>query len=139
MTDCFSNPLRSRGGEFDQNPKLSRSQDQRKTTIALIYFPASGRQPTGGNIGLGVFDLDPAHDGEVIVLELSATKPSWRGRLRRLAVWTNISADHLDHQGVKAAKRRCLLRGPDRAVIGVDEVEAFWANQLSRADDRHYS
>ena len=37
--------------------------------------------PIGKNIGLGVFDLDPAHDGEVIVLSFPATKPSWRGRL----------------------------------------------------------
>jgi len=61
-----------------------------------------------------------------------------------VAVFTNLSPDHLDRHGGMggyfAAKRRLFSEGgPDRAVIGVDEVEGqFLANQLSQgaADDR---
>ena len=61
-----------------------------------------------------------------------------------IAVFTNLSPDHLDrHHGLGgyfAAKRRLFAEGgPDRAVIGVDEVEGrFLAGQMSEgaADDR---
>jgi UDP-N-acetylmuramoylalanine--D-glutamate ligase len=61
-----------------------------------------------------------------------------------VAVFTNLSPDHLDRHagmgGYFAAKRRLFAEGgPDRAVIGVDEVEGLYiANQLSEgpADDR---
>ena len=61
-----------------------------------------------------------------------------------VAVFTNLSPDHLDRHGGMggyfAAKRRLFTEGgPDRAVIGVDEFEGqFLANQLgaSAADDR---
>ena len=61
-----------------------------------------------------------------------------------VAVFTNLSPDHLDrHNGMGgyfAAKRRLFAEGgPDRAVIGIDEVEGrYLANQLSEGpqDDR---
>ena len=61
-----------------------------------------------------------------------------------VAVWTNLSPDHLDRHGgfggYFAAKRRLFAEGgPDRAVIGVDEPEGrYLANQLSEGsgDDR---
>ncbi|MCY5377620.1 Mur ligase family protein, partial [Salmonella enterica subsp. enterica serovar 1,4,[5],12:i:-] len=61
-----------------------------------------------------------------------------------VAVFTNLSPDHLDRHGGPggyfAAKRRLFAEGgPDRAVIGIDEIEGLYlANQLSMgpADDR---
>ncbi|MEM6308058.1 MAG: UDP-N-acetylmuramoyl-L-alanine--D-glutamate ligase, partial [Pseudomonadota bacterium] len=61
-----------------------------------------------------------------------------------IAVWTNLSPDHLDRHagfgGYFAAKRRLFAEGgPDRAIIGVDEVEGqYIANQLADQvqDDR---
>jgi UDP-N-acetylmuramoylalanine--D-glutamate ligase len=61
-----------------------------------------------------------------------------------VAVFTNLTPDHLDRHGGMggyfAAKRRLFAEGgPDRAVIGVDEPEGrFLAGQLAEAaeDDR---
>jgi UDP-N-acetylmuramoylalanine--D-glutamate ligase len=98
-----------------------------------------------GNIGRGVLDLDPAVDGEVIVLELSSYQTDLaRALTPDVAVFTNLSPDHLDRHGGMggyfAAKRRLFAEGgPDRAVIGVDEVEGrSLANQMSEGpgDDR---
>ncbi len=120
----------------------------KSTTTALIHHILSetGR-PTqmAGNIGRGVLDIDPAQDGEVIVLELSSYQADLaRSLTPDVAVFTNLSPDHLDrHHGMGgyfAAKARLFTQGgPDRAVIGVDEPEGvFLANQLAMAaaDDR---
>ncbi|MCU0801264.1 MAG: UDP-N-acetylmuramoyl-L-alanine--D-glutamate ligase [Rhodobacteraceae bacterium] len=120
----------------------------KSTTTALIHhiLAAAGR-PTqmAGNIGRGVLDIDPAQDGEVIVLELSSYQTDLaRSLTPDIAVFTNLSPDHLDrHNGMGgyfAAKARLFSAGgPDRAVIGVDEGEGVYlANQLSMgaADDR---
>jgi UDP-N-acetylmuramoylalanine--D-glutamate ligase len=61
-----------------------------------------------------------------------------------IAVFTNLSPDHLDRHGglggYFAAKRRLFAEGgPDRAILGVDEEEGrYLANQLSEGpvDDR---
>ena len=98
-----------------------------------------------GNIGRGVLDLDPGQDGEVVVLELSSYQTELaRALTPDVAVWTNLSPDHLDRHGGMggyfAAKRRLFSEGgPDRAVIGVDEVEGrFLAGQMAQGpgDDR---
>ncbi|MFK7868933.1 MAG: UDP-N-acetylmuramoyl-L-alanine--D-glutamate ligase [Roseobacter sp.] len=120
----------------------------KSTTSALIHhiLHATGR-PTAlaGNIGLGVLDLDPLQDGEVVVLELSSYQTDLaRALTPDIAVFTNLSPDHLDRHGGMggyfAAKRRLFAEGgPDRAIIGVDEPEgAFLAGQLAQApvDDR---
>jgi UDP-N-acetylmuramoylalanine--D-glutamate ligase len=120
----------------------------KSTTTALIHhiLQAAGR-PTqmAGNIGRGVFDIDPPQDGEVVVLELSSYQTDLaRALTPDVAVFTNLSPDHLDRHGGMggyfAAKRRLFAEGaPDRAVIGVDEVEGrFLANQMAQgaADDR---
>ena len=120
----------------------------KSTTTALIHhiLQVAGR-PTqiGGNIGRGVLDLDPAQDGEVVVLELSSYQTDLaRSLTPDVAVFTNLSPDHLDRHGglggYFAAKRRLFAEGgPDRAVIGVDEVEGrYLAGQLTQgpADDR---
>lgn len=120
----------------------------KSTTSALIHHILTHAQrpcQLAGNIGRGVLDIDPAIDGEVVVLELSSYQTDLaRSLTPDVAVFTNLSPDHLDRHagmgGYFAAKRRLFSEGgPDRAVIGVDEAEGmFLAGQLSEAavDDR---
>ncbi|MDT1063468.1 UDP-N-acetylmuramoyl-L-alanine--D-glutamate ligase [Paracoccus sp. CPCC 101403] len=136
--------------QFDTAPRVIAitGSNGKSTTTALIHhiLKEAGR-PTqiGGNIGTGVLSLEPAHDGEVIVLELSSYQTDLaRALTPDIAVFTNLSPDHLDRHGGPggyfAAKRRLFAEGgPDRAVIGVDEAEGrYLANQLGMgpADDR---
>ncbi len=136
--------------QFDTTPRVIAitGSNGKSTTTALIHhiLKESGR-PTqiGGNIGTGVLSLDPAHDGEVVVLELSSYHTDLaRALTPDIAVFTNLSPDHLDRHGGPggyfAAKRRLFAEGgPDRAIIGVDEAEGrYLADQLSMgpADDR---
>jgi UDP-N-acetylmuramoylalanine--D-glutamate ligase len=135
---------------MDQTPKVIAvtGSNGKSTTTALIHhiLDASGRRTQmAGNIGRGVLDLDPAEDGEVVVLELSSYQTDLaRALTPDIAVFTNLSPDHLDrhggHGGYFAAKARLFtLGGPDRAVIGVDEAEGrYLANQMGEGatDDR---
>jgi UDP-N-acetylmuramoylalanine--D-glutamate ligase len=135
---------------FDTTPRVIAvtGSNGKSTTTALIHhiLEVAGR-PTqmAGNIGRGVLDIDPARDGEVVVLELSSYQTDLaRALTPDIAVFTNLSPDHLDRHagmgGYFAAKRRLFAEGgPDRAVIGVDEMEGrYLANQLSQGpgDDR---
>jgi UDP-N-acetylmuramoylalanine--D-glutamate ligase len=136
--------------DFDMSPRVVAvtGSNGKSTTSALIHhiLQQAGRPATlAGNIGRGVLDIDPPRDGEVIVLELSSYQTDLaRSLTPDVAVFTNLSEDHLDRHGGMggyfAAKRRLFAEGgPDRAVIGVDEVEGlFLAGQLAqgRADDR---
>ncbi|WP_418591776.1 UDP-N-acetylmuramoyl-L-alanine--D-glutamate ligase [Ponticoccus sp. (in: a-proteobacteria)] len=135
---------------FDRPPRVVAitGSNGKSTTSALIHhiLTASGRESQlAGNIGRGVLDIDPPGDGGVVVLELSSYQTELaRALTPDVAVFTNLSPDHLDRHGGPggyfAAKRRLFAEGgPDRAVIGVDEVEGrFLAGQLSegQADDR---
>ncbi|WP_371169145.1 UDP-N-acetylmuramoyl-L-alanine--D-glutamate ligase [Aliiroseovarius sp. 2305UL8-7] len=135
---------------FDTQPKIVAitGSNGKSTTSALIHhiLEEAGRPAQlAGNIGRGVLDIDPAHDGEVVVLELSSYQTDLaRALTPDIAVFTNLSPDHLDRHGGMggyfAAKRRLFAEGgPDRAVIGVDEAEGVYlAGQLSEgaADDR---
>ncbi|MBD0866247.1 MAG: UDP-N-acetylmuramoyl-L-alanine--D-glutamate ligase [Rhodobacteraceae bacterium] len=120
----------------------------KSTTSALLHhiLTESGTPAQlAGNIGRGVLDLDPPRDGEVVVLELSSYQTELARTLTPdVAVFTNLSPDHLDRHagmgGYFAAKSRLFGKGgPDRAVIGVDEVQGrYLAGQLGAgpADDR---
>jgi len=120
----------------------------KSTTSALIHHTlAEAGRPSqlAGNIGRGVLDLDPLGDGGIVVLELSSYQTELaRALTPDIAVFTNLSPDHLDRHGGMggyfAAKRRLFAEGgPDRAIIGVDEPEGlFLTNQLTEAanDDR---
>lgn len=135
---------------FDTAPRVIAvtGSNGKSTTSALIHhiLVENGKSAQlAGNIGRGVLDLDPAHDGDVIVLELSSYQTDLaRAMTPDVAVFTNLSPDHLDRHaglgGYFAAKRRLLIEGgPDRAIIGVDEDEGrFLANQMSggQGDDR---
>ncbi|PWR01667.1 UDP-N-acetylmuramoyl-L-alanine--D-glutamate ligase [Meridianimarinicoccus roseus] len=115
----------------------------KSTTSALIHhcLQAAGvPAQLAGNIGRGVLDIDPPGDGAVVVLELSSYQTDLaRALTPDIAVFTNLSPDHLDRHGGMggyfAAKRRLFAEGgPDRAVIGVDEAEGlFLAGQMAEA------
>jgi len=136
--------------EFDTIPKVVAvtGSNGKSTTAALIHhiLEASGRESQlAGNIGRGVLDIDAPGNGGVVVLELSSYQIDLaRALTPDVAVFTNLSPDHLDRHaglgGYFAAKRRLFAEGgPDRAVIGVDENEGqYLVNQLSagRGDDR---
>ncbi|MFT6023830.1 MAG: UDP-N-acetylmuramoylalanine--D-glutamate ligase [Ascidiaceihabitans sp.] len=135
---------------FDTTPRVIAvtGSNGKSTTSALIHHILTHAQrpcQLAGNIGRGVLDIDPAIDGEVVVLELSSYQTELaRSLTPDVAVFTNLSPDHLDRHagmgGYFAAKRRLFSEGgPDRAVVGVDEYEGqFLANQLSEGavDDR---
>lgn len=137
-------------GEFDVEPKVIAvtGSNGKSTTSALIHHILGhvGRDSQlAGNIGRGVLDIDPPGDGGVVVLELSSYQTDLaRSLTPDIAVFTNLSPDHLDRHGglggYFAAKRRLFAEGgPDRAIIGVDEAEGqYLANQLSEGavDDR---
>ena len=136
--------------EFGTLPRVVAvtGSNGKSTTSALIHhvLTEAGRaSQLAGNIGRGVLDIDPPEDGGVVVLELSSYQTELaRALTPDVAVFTNLSPDHLDRHGGMggyfAAKRRLFSEGgPDRAVIGVDENEGrFLANQLSvgPSDDR---
>ncbi|AUM73235.1 UDP-N-acetylmuramoyl-L-alanine--D-glutamate ligase [Paracoccus jeotgali] len=136
--------------DFDVTPRVIAvtGSNGKSTTTALIHhvLDSAGRPcQMGGNIGTGVLSLDPAQDGEVVVIELSSYQTELaRALTPDVAVFTNLSPDHLDRHGGPggyfAAKRRLFSEGgPDRCVIGVDEVEGrFLANQMGQGpgDDR---
>ncbi len=113
----------------------------KSTTSALIHHcleEVGRRAQLAGNIGVGVLDIEPPEEGEVIVLELSSYQTDLaRALTPDIAVFTNLTPDHLDRHGGMggyfAAKRRLFAEGgPDRAVIGVDEDEGrYLANQLA--------
>jgi len=136
--------------EFDSPPRVVAvtGSNGKSTTAALIHhvLEQAGRPcQLAGNIGRGVLDLDPPGNAEVIVLELSSYQTDLaRALTPDVAVFTNLSPDHLDRHaglgGYFAAKRRLFAEGgPDRAIIGVDELEGrYLAGQLSQGpgDDR---
>lgn len=135
---------------FEATPKVVAitGSNGKSTTSALIHHVLSevGRDSQlAGNIGRGVLDIDPPGDGGVVVLELSSYQTELaRALTPDIAVFTNLTPDHLDRHGgfggYFAAKRRLFAEGgPDRAIIGVDEPEGrYLANQLSegQGDDR---
>ncbi len=135
---------------YDRVPRVVAvtGSNGKSTTSALIHhiLTHAGREAQlAGNIGRGVLDIDPPGDGGIVVLELSSYQTDLaRALTPDVAVLTNLSPDHLDRHGgfggYFAAKRRLFAEGgPDRAVIGVDEIEGqYLANQLAMApqDDR---
>ncbi|MEL6886985.1 MAG: UDP-N-acetylmuramoyl-L-alanine--D-glutamate ligase [Pseudomonadota bacterium] len=135
---------------YDSTPRVIAitGSNGKSTTSALIHhvMAAAGRDSQlAGNIGRGVLDIDPPGDGGIVVLELSSYQTDLaRSLTPDVAVFTNLTPDHLDRHagmgGYFAAKRRLFAEGgPDRAVIGVDEVEGqYLAGQLAEGptDDR---
>ena len=104
----------------------------KSTTTALIghILRRAGRDVrVGGNIGIGVLDLEPLTANSVYVLELSSYQLDLIETLRcNVAVFLNVSPDHLDRHGgmdgYVAAKARLFdnQTPEDAAVIGVDDL-----------------
>ncbi|MCB1354531.1 MAG: UDP-N-acetylmuramoyl-L-alanine--D-glutamate ligase [Rhodobacteraceae bacterium] len=127
---------------FDRAPQvvcITGSNGKSTTTALLAHILKTTGRPVqmGGNIGRGVLDLEPAEDGMVVVLELSSYQTELARALQPdIAVFLNISPDHLDRHGGMggyfAAKRRLFTQGgPERSIIGVDETEGrFLANVM---------
>ncbi|HZZ67024.1 MAG TPA: UDP-N-acetylmuramoyl-L-alanine--D-glutamate ligase [Phenylobacterium sp.] len=109
----------------------------KSTTTALIghVCAQAGRDVRiGGNIGIGVLDLEDMHGGAVYVLELSSYQLDLTSSLHAdVTVILNISPDHLERHGTMegyvTAKRRVLANQGkgDTAVIGVDDP---WGQQI---------
>lgn len=146
----FRSLVTSHWDSFDIVPRVIAvtGSNGKSTTSALIHHILQhvGRPAQlAGNIGRAVLDIEPVIDGEVLVLELSSYQIELaRALTPDIAVFTNLTADHLERHGGMggyfAAKRRLFAEGgPDRAIIGVDEPEGrFLAGQLSEGlgDDR---
>ncbi len=100
----------------------------KSTTTALIHHllvQAGQDAVLGGNIGVPVFDLPAASR---YVLELSSYQLDLCTSFHPgIAVWSNLTPDHLDRhgdlEGYIAAKRRifALQQPSDWAVVGVDD------------------
>jgi len=125
---------------FERYPRIVciTGSNGKSTTSVLVHhiLQSAGRATQlGGNIGKGVLGLNPAIDGDVVVLELSSYQIELARTLQPdIAVFLNLSPDHLDRHGglggYFAAKKRLFTQGgPERSIIGVDEVEGqFLAN-----------
>jgi UDP-N-acetylmuramoylalanine--D-glutamate ligase len=95
----------------------------KSTTTALIHhiLQVAGGRPRWRATSARGAGHRPAQDGEVVVLELSSYQTDLaRALTPDVAVFTNLSPDHLDRHGglggYFAAKRRLFTEGgPDRA------------------------
>ncbi|HTR86896.1 MAG TPA: UDP-N-acetylmuramoyl-L-alanine--D-glutamate ligase [Reyranella sp.] len=104
----------------------------KSTTTALIGHilkNAGVACEVGGNIGRGALDLGPLGIGGVYVLEMSSYQLELLQSLRAtVAVWLNITPDHIDRHGdmagYVAAKEHIFDRQQpgDCAVVGVDDA-----------------
>lgn len=104
----------------------------KSTTTALIHhlLVEAGRDAVlGGNIGKPIFEVDPGPENRIFVIELSSYQLDLSERLRpKVAVWLNLTPDHLDRHGdlagYIAAKRRIFRHQglDDTAVIGIDDA-----------------
>ncbi len=131
--------------EFERTPKVVAitGSNGKSTVTALlthVLLQAGRRAQMGGNIGRGALDLDPAEDGQTTVLELSSYQIELARALQPdIAVFLNLSPDHLDRHGGMggyfAAKRRLFTQGgPERSIVGIDETEGrFLANVMREA------
>jgi UDP-N-acetylmuramoylalanine--D-glutamate ligase len=128
---------------FDRVPQvvcITGSNGKSTVTALLVHIlrKAGRLVQMGGNIGRGALDLDPAQDGQVVVLELSSYQTELARSLQPdIAVFMNLSPDHLDrHGGIGgyfAAKRRLFTQGgPSRSIVGVDEPEGMFLANVMR-------
>jgi UDP-N-acetylmuramoylalanine--D-glutamate ligase len=105
----------------------------KSTTTALIghvLASAGLKASVGGNIGRAALDLDEPEDGRVYVLEMSSYQLDLTRYFRPdVAVWLNLTPDHLDRHGDMAGYAKAKARifanvgEGDTAVVGIDEPE----------------
>lgn len=110
--------------------------------IAHVLSTAKKQVQVGGNLGMPVLDLAPLGEDGIYVLELSSYQLELLKTTRfNVAVWLNISPDHLDRHGDMAgyiaAKAHIFERQQqgDTVVIGVDDAasEAMARTQIAAA------
>ena len=86
----------------------------KSTTTALVHHllvEAGLDAVLGGNIGTPVMGLEPGPADRIFVLELSSFQLDLCERLRcDVAVWLNLSGDHLDRHGYLASYRAAKMR-----------------------------
>src|SRR5260370_12066089 len=117
----------------------------KSTTTALIghiLVEAGRRCEVGGNIGRGALDLAPLGHGGIYVLELSSYQLELLDSFRaNVAVWLNITPDHIDRHGRMAGLGRAQQHTPPPpppgacAPIGIDDQPslAVYAKMAARA------
>ncbi len=103
----------------------------KSTTTALIGHilqQAGARCEVGGNIGRGALDLEPLGEDGLYVLELSSYQLELLQTFHAdIAVWLNITPDHIDRHGdlagYVAAKKNIFARqhAGDCVVIGTED------------------
>jgi UDP-N-acetylmuramoylalanine--D-glutamate ligase len=103
----------------------------KSTTTALIahILASAGRQvAVGGNLGTAALTLARLGTDGIYVLELSSYQLELIDRAAfDVAVWINLTPDHLDRHGDMAgyiaAKRRIFknARGTPSAIVGIDD------------------
>ena len=105
----------------------------KSTTAALlahVLADAGVAVSLGGNIGRAALDLEPLEAGRVYVLELSSYQLDLTRRFQPdVAIWLNLTPDHLERHGSMAgyakAKARIFLNmaAEQTGIVGVDEPE----------------
>jgi len=100
------------------------------TTLIAHMLQACGKKiAVGGNLGTPALALEPLVEDGIYVLELSSYQLDLVTTLKiNVAVWLNISPDHIDHHGSMEAyvdaKRTIFARQgkKDVAVIAIDDA-----------------
>ncbi len=99
------------------------------TLIAHVLKACGKRVEVGGNLGIPALELAVLGGDGIYAIELSSYQLEAAPSLHcRVAVWMNISPDHLDHHGSMDAyvdaKKNIFLHQTknDVAVIGVDDA-----------------
>ena len=125
--------FRARRANFPETKLvLVTGTNGKSTTTALIGHmvrEAGLAVQVGGNIGTAALDLEQLDPGGVYVLEMSSYQLDLTGSTGAdVAVWLNITPDHIDRHGslsgYVAAKRRIFdgLAQNGTAVVGIDDV-----------------
>lgn len=131
--------------EFQVLPKvicITGSNGKSTTTALLAHILSENGVPveSGGNIGKAVLSLEPGVEGEVKVLEISSYQADLARSLQPdLAVFLNFSSDHSERHagqgGYFSAKSRLFtMGGPDKCIIGVDEIEGLFLSNVMREE-----
>ncbi len=128
--EIFAREIMARAPERRPNIIAITGTNGKSTTTALIghILAQAGRDSqVGGNIGRGVLDLEDIYDGANYVLELSSYQLERTYSLKpNVAIFLNLSPDHLDRHGDMEAYEQAKLRifanqtHEDAAIIGVD-------------------
>ena len=125
--DLFAQPLRRQGHRL----VAVTGTNGKSTTAALVHHllrAAGCSTRLGGNIGLPVYELDIPSEPTFIVLEVSSFQLDLCSTLRpHVAVWLNLTPDHLDRhgdmKGYARAKQRLFaqMQGSDLAIVCTDD------------------